>query len=252
MTKHGEAFDLDRALEMVKLCGLVTHDPDTIQKRAAEYGLQLVGWFDSSLTGTQGTLLEGPDKRVLVFRGTQLDPSKPAEMCKDVRTDLKFRKVRWRYARVHRGFLAAYLSVKEELVAALKTTDQEKPLFIAGHSLGGALAKLAGMDVSRKDIGAIYTFGAPKVGNSKIDALIGAPLYQFIYAADVVPRVPLMLLGFRHAGDKRFISRGGAIYRGGSLRMALTFLLTATTRPSRLIRDHSLPHYESPIDRART
>lgn len=250
MAHFKEAYDIARALELAKLSALAMQQPDRIDVALQSCGMTLKGWYDVAETGTQAVLISAPNKNVIVFRATEMDPSNFEEACKDIRTDMRFRKVDWNGARVHRGFVEAYESIAPQVLKGLKyieAGEPPKPLFIAGHSLGGALAKLAAIKVDRDKIGAVYTFGAPKIGDSRIDGLIGAPLYQFIHAADIVPRVPFMLFGFRHAGDKRFITRGGGIVRGGSIRMPLTFFLTALTRPSRLITDHAILRYIKPI-----
>lgn len=73
-------------------------------------------------------------------------------------------------ARVHRGFADAYLSVAQPLVARVRALLKKKarPVYLTGHSLGGALATICSLDLwaqlplSRHEIG-VTTFGSPKV-----------------------------------------------------------------------------------------
>jgi alpha-beta hydrolase superfamily lysophospholipase len=78
--------------------------------------------------------------------------------------------------------------------------DLDEPLFLTGHSLGGALATLA---ASRWPARACYTFGAPRVGDGAFARTLRAPLYRVVNGQDVVPRVPPAsdLLGFADAGE---------------------------------------------------
>ena len=248
----GEAFNYDRALELAEYAELVMEDPHIIKAAFGDMGqfTHLKAWFDRP-NGTAGGLLMFDSHAVLAFRATEIRLDRPWESLKDIRTDLMFRPVPFGEAMVHRGFLGAYGSVAADVKNALKNIGPEVPLFITGHSLGGALAKIAGMDLPAARISAIYTFGAPRVGDGAVDRQIGAPLYQFINAADIVPRVPLLSLGYRGAGDRRFIARDGSITRGTGLKSMATFFWSAMTCPTRLVRDHDLAgQYSPPIQAA--
>jgi Lipase (class 3) len=87
-----------------------------------------------------------------------------------------------------------------------------RPLYITGHSLGGALAMLFAYRWSNPTIpiAGIYTFGQPRVGDAKFrrryDVLLGARTFRVVNEEDIVPRVPGLLLGYRHAGQEVFFS----------------------------------------------
>lgn len=243
-----EAYSHARALELARLSALAMWHPAHIKSELAKSGRSLLGWFDHG-NGTQAALVGCGDYMVLVFRATQVDGRNLSETFKDVRTDLMFRKARFRGACVHRGFLDRYSSVRSEIRAALR--QLEGPVFIAGHSLGGALAKMAAMDIPSTRIRSVYTFGAPRVGNTRIDELIGAPLYQFIHAADLIPRLPLLMMGYRRAGDKRYITRDGRIIRApNGLRLMGRFALSLVAWPPTVLRDHGIVNYKRALARA--
>ena len=80
--------------------------------------------------------------------------------------------------RVHRGFLAAWGAngTRDRVLAYVNallehSPDRDKVEVIAtGHSLGGAAATLAAVDIARhcgvaQDCLTCYTFGCPRVGN---------------------------------------------------------------------------------------
>ena len=78
------------------------------------------------------------------------------------------------------------------------------PLFITGHSLGGALALLATRLVAPNVDGACYTFGAPRIGNYEYFRFIKTPVYRIVNSTDIVPRVPpgagmIVLIGIARA-----------------------------------------------------
>lgn len=78
----------------------------------------------------------------------------------------------------HAGFLASWASVKSDVfagVASALTANPGYKLVITGHSLGAAIATLAGATL--RDAGYpcdIYTFGCPRVSDSFCSILMCA------------------------------------------------------------------------------
>jgi hypothetical protein len=105
-------------------------------------------------------------------------------------------------ARFHQGFLGALVevwdAVHESVQAEMK--KKERPLWLTGHSLGGALAVLAGWMLHRKFVSVhqIYTYGAPMVGNAEatkaIDKEFPDKIYRYVNAPDPVPKLPTLSL----------------------------------------------------------
>lgn len=101
-------------------------------------------------------------------------------------------------ARFHQGFVDAIAGIWEPLCAAVEAeiAKADRPLWLTGHSLGGALAVLAAWLFTRKFINVhqVYTFGGPMVGNS--DAMkgfereLGDRTFRYVDADDLVPRLP--------------------------------------------------------------
>lgn len=120
---------------------------------------------------------------VLAFRGTQPD-------IKDVLTDIKADLVNADCGgRAHRGFLEAFAKVKQQIANALHQ-HKGQPLYITGHSLGGALALLATRMLASDSMGACYTYGCPRTGDDEFFRGIKTPVYRVVNAADGVTRVP--------------------------------------------------------------
>jgi len=100
-------------------------------------------------------------------------------------------------ARVHTGFEDQYSSVRAEVERALQHISD--PLFIAGHSLGAALATLAARD---RNVRGVYTFGSPRVGNQAfVDSLKGTNIFRVVDDQDVVKTLPPPNLGYEHVGQ---------------------------------------------------
>jgi triacylglycerol lipase len=151
-------------------------------------------------------LVADTDKFVVVaFRGTTSR--------RDQRTDLQTRFTVSRVdienrsvsVSVHSGFYAAFKRVEAPLRELLEKSG-EKPIYLTGHSLGGALALVAsaalGGDPARGDrIAAVYTFGAPRVGQRNFSEIVKAPHYRVVNSGDLVPLVPpTWLRGYAHTG----------------------------------------------------
>ena len=68
--------------------------------------------------------------------------------------------------RIHRGFMKVYNKYRSKVLTFGENNDEA---VFCGHSLGGALIQIAALDVAinRKKKFDVYTFGSPRVGNSK-------------------------------------------------------------------------------------
>ena len=147
--------------------------------------------FDAA-TDTQGYVAvrrsqDGPGMAVLAFRGTQ--------QVKDWMTNLDAATTQVCSSggevlgNVHLGFHEAFLSVYAQ-IGPLLDGDEDLPLFITGHSLGGALATLATWYLKGDSLAACYTFGAPRVGDTGLMDRFRTPIYRLVNGVDPVPFVP--------------------------------------------------------------
>lgn len=115
---------------------------------------------------------------------------------------------------MHEGFYTAYLGISSQVISAVKALKKAYPLatyLITGHSLGGALATFAGVDIKTslrlKTKISMYTFGSPRTGNQvftdHIFKLFSTQGYQRVtHFNDVVPHLPPIEYGFSHAGNE--------------------------------------------------
>jgi hypothetical protein len=160
--------------------------------------------IEGVLSDSQAIFFDAGNAYVLAFRGTT--------DIKDWLTDCKFllRPALDFEGKIHDGFYDAMMDIQKDvgvLVTGAMMT-QPKPLFITGHSLGGALANLfanflAGHNVN---VQAVYTFGQPRVGDRKYAASynskLGSRTYRLAYENDLVPHVPLPGLLLRYLQNK--------------------------------------------------
>lgn len=118
--------------------------------------------------------------------------------------------------RIHSGFLilwndSSLASTFHEAYGQLLQQHPSGPTYVIGHSMGGALAQLAALDLSimyqQSDV-RVYTFGSPRVGNSVFEEFFAsrvAESWRFTHGRDIVPSVPPQLLGFHHVSREVWI-----------------------------------------------
>ena len=119
--------------------------------------------------------------------------------------------------KVHTGFYRSYLRVREIIHEHIK---EDKEILVYGHSLGGALATLAALDIQYNfpDKGvACVTSGSPRVGNrffrNSYNRRVPNTL-RFVFGADIVTKVPPRLFFYEHIGTLISIN----FRRGWSIR----------------------------------
>jgi hypothetical protein len=109
-------------------------------------------------------------------------------------------------AKFHMGFIRALADIWDPLFAAVATErkQNDRPIWITGHSLGGALALLAAWRCKRKfvPVHQIYTFGAPMIGNNlaaeAFDRELPDRIFRYVNLPDPVPKLPTVSLIANH------------------------------------------------------
>jgi hypothetical protein len=139
--------------------------------------------------------------------------------------------------KLHGGFWLAYSEIRQDVQRVLREKCLEFPdhgIYFTGHSLGGALASLAAADFEinsaprinafitepgserddppRNNVYAnkpvktcLYTFGAPRVGNSAWQILVDRKItnyFRCVIWSDIVTDSPPKSIGFAHPGQR--------------------------------------------------
>lgn len=205
---------------------------------------------------TQGFVGATDKAIVLAFRGTEPD------RWKDWCTDLNSKQKLWIGCQVHTGFSTAHDGVAQTylgIIRRMRTNNQA--IYVTGHSLGGALAILAGKVLATgtnegEDLkpSLVVSFGAPKVGDLRFTSTYEPTLLRFVHNEDIIPHVPPMgsyadggsLLYFKSDGNLSYNVNDIASLTG-RLKNAVAAILAAKGRLSDLvpnwIQDHVMERY---------
>lgn len=138
-----------------------------------------------------GFILQSPEEIVIAFRGT----SSTTNWIADAIASQKSCGYIKESSLTHRGFTGIYASARKQVLSALRRLPQEQPLFVAGHSLGGALATLCAVDMAANTARTpvLFTFGSPRVGDpdfAKAFAKYVPNSYRIANLFDVVTHAP--------------------------------------------------------------
>ena len=182
----------------------------------ARMAYRLVGFDGFQFFGGVGTecMVSWNRRAVIVaFRGTEL---KSSSSLHEIRTDLNAVPVAFDMGgKVHKGFLDGLEEIwggPEGLQALLEERLREaphRPVWMTGHSLGGALAALCFARTPQAT--GLYLYGSPRVGNHAfVELFEERAVWRIENACDPVPLVPpdLPLLHFRFGdlGQLKFLS----------------------------------------------
>lgn len=159
-------------------------------KDKLEQSLNQIGWRlvkTISANATQAYVAYNDNFAVLAFRGTE------ADRMGDIKADIKAMQTTCPTGgRMHLGFKEQYDDAEFLIKEVLNDQNViNKPLFITGHSLGGAVATVAAKRLTANHkISACYTFGSPRVGTEEWISQFKFPIYRIVNSADPVPSIP--------------------------------------------------------------
>jgi hypothetical protein len=211
-------FDLDTAVFLAEASSAAYSNSDKIDDWARTAGFEKSSFFDSG--DVQGFWCAGKESGLLVFRGT----SNPGQWLRDVR----FLPAPHPWGHVHIGFRDGTAAVETSLAAFDAVARSVRHVWVAGHSLGGALAVLAAARLKMKTgvSALLHTYGQPAVGLNdfaeRYSAELPQCLWRFVNQSDIVTRVPPGPL-YRHVGTVKRVVRPGVLE---SMQMETTAVLS--------------------------
>ncbi|CAG8556708.1 22636_t:CDS:2, partial [Gigaspora rosea] len=111
-------------------------------------------------------------------------------------------------ALVHFGFYTAFLTFQQELRKVISESIKQYPdykLVVTGHSLGGALASFAALDLKQSGANpCLYTYGEPRIGNTVFASFMYKTLdtmRRVVNQADEVPHLIPRVDYIHHQGE---------------------------------------------------
>lgn len=137
--------------------------------------------------------------------------------------------------RVHRGFQAAFMAIREALLLHAQEFELNC-VWCIGHSLGGALATFMAADLylgaSRKFQVGLCTFASPRVGNAAFAQLVHFAVdasVRVVFANDPIARSPPQLCGSMGVGccptwQYKHVSGLVRVFKNGHLVVLPSFL----------------------------
>lgn len=225
-------MDRDLAASLARLSALAYEDFETVCSSLPSAEVVLIDVDD-----TQAYQVVWPGGIAAVaFRGTQVTAN---WSWPDVKSNFLQGRSSWpgrAGQEVHGGYYEAVLDVLPAIGKfAVDCRGAGIPLYLTGHSLGGALATLAASVV---DATATYTFGAPRVGNGKFaGSLEDKNVYRIVYGQDIAPSFPHPLLGYRHGGQRLQLDCENRLTQGGAWRDLFHFPV------AKGVLDHRVANY---------
>ncbi len=238
-------------------------------------------YFNNRGRDTQAYLFRTDDFMVLAFRGSQ----EPQDWMTNFTTRLRNFTVRKNgvtgvssyKGRVHTGFFLAWAIIEKSVLSQLQRWQCDlieegkrlPPLYITGHSLGGALATMATAALVDHgiNVAGVYTFGQPRVGDrtfvSQLNLNTGGRVFRFVNNNDIVPHVPppfsvwnpTRLYG--HVGTAKYFDAKGLITANNKFLARLRdyglgFVKGIFGAGFDIITDHNMAYYISHLDTALT
>ena len=189
---------------MAKLAQIAYMDGKEAKGEGKKLGFTGHKFFEND--GAQCHAFWNKETFVLSFRGTE-----PDELS-DVLADLNaIPRGAMTHGLVHSGFRGECDNVWED-VKKCQANHEGKTFYITGHSLGAAMATIA---TSRFEeftkVEQLTTFGSPRVGTRKFVKNISTPHMRFVNNNDLVTKVPLFIMGYKHHGVLQYINFYGNI-----------------------------------------
>jgi hypothetical protein len=247
-----KGFDLPTAVKAADMCGYAYYSADPKDPKTGETlygdrlrsslrnsGLRLIREVTSDRLDTYAIVSRSDDEVFVAFRGSCTLKNAAVDMQYQPLDEERMNK----YAeeaglgplpsgvQVHAGFLEAWRSLRTEVLETIESEiAQEKArhgparalrLVVTGHSMGGAIAMLASLELSARiktmewhpfrNGHVTYTFAAPRLGNAKFARLFDLAFpragehWAVQRSNDAVPHLPFAAWGFRHPSSVAYI-----------------------------------------------
>ncbi len=209
----GSELDLGRAA--VHAAALAYLAPDAVRAQTGRWGLGTERVATHAAGNQFALVLARDDALFVAFRGT--------DDGEDWLDNVDFIPAATPWGRVHQGFLEALDGLWPSLSASIaRMRAKNRPIWLTGHSLGGALAVLAAARLEQQGtpVAGVVTFGQPPAGYGDFAKTFArrsrAPLVRYVNSVDAVVEAtaPFIMTRLAHAGEERYFDTAGRLHRG--------------------------------------
>ena len=235
--------------------GSRSQDPDSaaILKDLRSEDKGFISVIGANKNSAQAILVEHEKFLCMAFRGTN-ELSDWLDNINAFSTDVLF-------GSFHRGFWNSVADVWDKINGSYEELRKKKkrPLFITGHSLGGAMAAIAAARFIHDDrpFISVYTFGQPRCAGRDAARIFnteaGGRCHRFQNNEDIVTRVPARLMGYSHVGHCLYIDEGRAIHSDPGFWFRFLDVVEGaydsikTTGSVGMIKDHDMQKYMNAV-----
>ncbi|WP_407288355.1 lipase family protein [Streptomyces sp. BP-8] len=258
------SYTVRHALCMARAADLAYKDERTVEATAHDWGFDRVRHHLTEfrppfpLEDTQAYTLGGESMIITAFRGTE--PAELRDWLSDSTTPPWPGPGGKGY--IHYGFGEALAGIWPQVRAAVdEFRDNNQTVWFTGHSLGGALAMLAGARLHFEEphvtATGVYTFGQPRTCDRLLSQAFSAAftdrMYRFVNNNDIVPQLPPEP-AFHHVSALRYIDSQGTIHStmpviSGLFDRAKGLTADAFAPASDGVRDHFMNAYINALEK---
>ena len=286
-------YSTQLALTLAKAAYLAYQDKQFVAEVVGRWGAALTGrhshhmlrydfrYFNNRGRDTQAYMLRTDHFMVLAFRGSQ----EPQDWLTNFTTQLRGFTIQKDgvtalssyKGRVHTGFFLGWAIIEESVLAQISRWQKDfaskgkrlPPLYVTGHSLGGALATIAaaGLVDNSIDVAGVYTFGQPRVGDrtfvNQLNSRTQGKIFRFVNNNDLVPHVPPPFSVWNptrfygHVGKATYFDGKGMMTASGSYTLSrrITAVVSGFAKGVvgsgfNCITDHRMEYYISHLEGA--
>jgi triacylglycerol lipase len=198
----------ERSLLFAKLSAIAYCNLKDATKQAKQLGFTTVEFYDRD--GAQAYRFQNKHDLVIACRGTE------PTCFNDIKADLRaVPVVAETVSRVHKGFKQEVDDLWPMIVEDLMAKQPKQSLWFTGHSLGAAMTTIMASrcyhDTALPDPVETYTYGSPRVGWPGYVAHLSMVHHRWVNNNDVVTRVPLVAMGYRHHGTEHYMNAYGQV-----------------------------------------
>ncbi len=295
LTGAAPGYSTQRSLILAKAAYLAYQDKQFVAEVVGRWGAALKNcssseilrhdfrYFNNRGRDTQAYILRTDQFLVLAFRGSQ----EPQDWLTNLTTQLRSFTIQKDgvsalssyQGRVHTGFFLAWAIIEQAVLVQIARWQKDfvaqgkplPPIYVTGHSLGGALATVAAAALveNKLEVAGVYTFGQPRVGDrtfaNQLSLNTGGKIYRFVNNNDMVPHVPPPFSiwnptrFYGHAGIVTYFNGKGLLIAKGNYRAGARLLDAFVGFTKGMfgsgfgqITDHRMEYYISHLDKALT